>query len=175
MTGWRRGPPHIPTRACRVQELTTAGFNPLWPAYVRGLTDLQMGEGEMTAAEFRKTARSSRNRRQISDRSVVTPAARPFAELERRSRVGSDSPTRIPLDSGRTPIWTLLPVARPSRILGASQRCRSNGPTLVAYWRAKEQCHVTASAKYRLRQSPYTARRHSCNVIHHRAQGGEIP
>ena len=41
------------------------------------------------------------------------PAARPFAELERRSRVGSDSPTRIPLDSGRTPIRTLLPIARP--------------------------------------------------------------
>ena len=25
-----------------------------WPAYVRGLAHLQMGEGEMAAAEFRK-------------------------------------------------------------------------------------------------------------------------
>ena len=54
MIRWRRGAPHIATRACRVQELTTAGFNSLWPAYVRGLAYLQMGEGEMAAAEFRK-------------------------------------------------------------------------------------------------------------------------
>ena len=35
-------------------ELTTAGFNSLWPAYVTGQAYLQMGEGEMAAAEFRK-------------------------------------------------------------------------------------------------------------------------
>ena len=28
--------------------------NSLWPAYARGLVYLQMGEGEMAAAEFRK-------------------------------------------------------------------------------------------------------------------------
>jgi eukaryotic-like serine/threonine-protein kinase len=35
-------------------ELTTAGFDSLWPAHVRGLAYLHMGEGEMAAAEFRK-------------------------------------------------------------------------------------------------------------------------
>jgi len=35
-----------------VQELTTAGFDSLWPAYVRGLTDLQWARGRWRRRSF---------------------------------------------------------------------------------------------------------------------------
>ena len=42
-------------RPTATYELVQAdGFNMLWPAYVRGLAYLQMGEGAMAAAEFQK-------------------------------------------------------------------------------------------------------------------------
>src|SRR5262245_22735758 len=114
-------------------ELTTAGFNSLWPAYVRFLAYLHWPTVRRRRRSFENCCDHPRNRRMIGERSVDTPAARPFAELERRSRVGSESPTRIPLDSGRTPIRTLLPIARPKPNTRRFSRCRSNGPTLVAY------------------------------------------
>jgi len=42
-------------RPAATHELVCAdGFSPLWPAYVRGLAYLRMGDGTLAAAEFQK-------------------------------------------------------------------------------------------------------------------------